>query len=271
MRKLYKRPTIISNVKRILALPCHLDGVLFFELGAEALVKFGWTVVVPDPKEIYHKITGEPIVHTVRQGGQDIAEAVGVEDDPIIRGMGRLLGVIDSAVWAVFLFSALQDSLLDATSQYIRMDPCPGAARPGDGTNWISAIDDKGTWGTPDFQFTEGSPFYPVNPAQVRLGPHNGYSGVVACNAQWGTLLGPPLGVTGQVVFIPDSGGEIVLDQHNNADSEGNATQKHNTVFAAYKDRQRRSGVMKYRARYDGIPLPSHEAFLKESTCYLAG
>lgn len=269
----YVRPTLIDNITRILTLPCHLNGAVYIEMAAEALVRFGIDVASPDPKEVYHHVAGEPLIHSIRQGVKDLGETLGQEETPVRRALGSLLGWEDKAVWWYFLFQAGKDALLDATSNAIQMEPCLSGRGLGSGTNWISAIRDDGTWASQDFQFPSGSKYYPVNPSFVRLDASNNYTGIVACSAKFKALPDIPIGVASRITFYPDdNSGNFVLDQFSNATSSGAPTQRTNHVFAKYQAPQGRAGFLSCEFSYSGDPLPTHQAFLADgSTCFLSG
>lgn len=274
MADTYKRPNLADNIKRILTLPCHFDGAAYVELAAEAFIDFGVAVAEPDPKEIYHHITGEPLVHSIRSSIDELGEATGQEKSVSRRYLGKLLGGIDREIWWMFLLSAGLDALYDSTSNFIRMSPCLSGKGLGSGTAWVSAIPDNGRWQSQDFQFPEGSPFAPVSPAIVPLNKFNDWSGTVAASAQFVTFDSQPVGATCRLLEInsevPDG---ATRDFDSNQNDDGTRHQEYTHVWYQVPTSDRGpDGILACQWSYTGDPLPLREAFLaKTSTCYLAG
>lgn len=274
--KLYKRPSLLTNIKRILALPCNLDGTMYLELAAEAIIDMAIEVASPDLKEFYHHATGEPLVHDVRTVLNKTTEVKKLNKTRVIRAIGTGLGVYDSVVWALFLFYALEDALFDSTSQFLRFDPCGTGARPGDGIQWISALYASGAEGGATFQFNPGSKYYPVSPAQVVLSAANHWTGIIAASTRWRIDEFTYVPVQGRIVFTAFENNQTwVVDEFLN-DDEGAApdtSEKWNHLFARFQSPGARDGIlsMQYSWHRPDLP-PLAECFLSpDSHCFLSG
>lgn len=254
-------------------LPCAVPATTYVELAGEALLDAFTTIIEPDAKEVYHHVTGEPLVHTIRTEIDSLDETLGTDIGYGTRFAGKFLGAADQIVWWLFVLRALSDGLIDATSQFLRMNPCKAPNGYNSGNAYISGIPDNGVYSPLLFEFPEGSKYAPVSAAQIYLSEANNWTGIVAASAYFETIDSQAVGVSGRLQFDPDDGSPSWLyDSFSNANPDGSVTQPGNHLFARVQSPGARNGFLRMLWAYTGDPLPDHEALLKGgSSCYLSG
>lgn len=270
---LKKRDSFITKITKLLSLPCDAPASMWIEISADAFIRFGWEVLSPDAKEIYHHVVGEPLVHSIRAGIDDLGDSLGQTPSKARRFVGKALGVEDRIIWWYFLFSAAKDAVYDSVSLALRQDPCDTKDGFGTGTAWISGIHDDGTWGMVDFQYPPGSKYGPVSPTEVRLWEGNNWQGTVACGAKFISADNVAVGVQSRLQFYPDSGdAPSLVDTFNNDFGDGTPTQDYNINFARYGAGRGQNGWLRMEFSYSGPALPTRQAFLdKNSFCFMNG
>jgi hypothetical protein len=265
----YSRPTLLNNLKRILLLPCAETPEAYIELAVEAFVHAGLSIAEPDPKELYHKLLGEPLVHTLRSAVEDFHEALnGDKGSSVQRFFGKALGVYDRLTWWMFLFFAIDDGLFDATSNFIRMDPCLSGRGLGSGTHWIAGIHKNGVPGSALFAYPPGSDFAPVAPSAIQLGEFNNWTGTFACNCVWGSLINQPDPVTSNMYFLPNEGTPILLDTDTPVPDPQSGYLPSVKTFFHYKGVRGIDGQLITQFSYVDPAHPDDQSFLLEGTSY---
>jgi len=250
-------------VNRALELPCADPIAVFIEASAAVIGGLIWGVGTPDPKELYHMATGEPLVHSIRHALGDAHEANPRFLGKTRRFLGKFLGAADRFVWWQFLAASAEQGLIQAQSSIRRMAKCDNFHNPnfGSGGYYVSAISDDGTWGGIHIAITQpDSKFAPVTSSFVSAVPHR--TALVAVSAQFEDFGGGPV-PTGARIIREDTG--IVLDSDNNTDDEGQAHGANHVWF------KRKSGFgdltfLTAQFQYTGNPLPLGEAFPTANT-----
>lgn len=266
------RKNIVNNIQKVLFAPCADTPLVAIELASEAIVLAAATIISPDPKEIYHKVTGEPIVHTVRKGVEDIGDAHNLEPTPVRRALGKLLGRIDRIIWWLFVFKSLEDGLVDATSNFMKMEPCLNPNFFGDGDSPFGGIFGDGRWSGIDFSFPAGSNYFPAAPSQIGLNAGNNWKGTIMAQVTFETVNLEPKGVSGRIQFVPfDGSPPMTVDHFTNENPDGSPSQKWHVLFAHFQAPGARDGVLKMEWSYNGPPVPDNELIVTSGNCYFSG
>ena len=217
-----------------------------------------WGVVTPDPKELYHMATGEPLVHSIRATINDAAEAAGGSFEKTRRFLGKFIGAADRALWWSFLIESGVSGLIEASAAIRRMAQCDKFHDPnfGSGGWYVSAINDYGDWQGIDTAISQPeSKFYPVASTSISAKPHR--TALVAASAQFEDFNAIPVQTQQRIIRL-DTGG--ILDSDNNHREEATSGW---ATHAWYKSKSAFSQdtLISSQFQYTGPPRPLHEVF----------
>jgi hypothetical protein len=241
-----------------MVLPCSLPVEIYVEALFPAALKAFYSILSPDPKEVYHKTGGKSFVCSV---GQNFMDAEGIPGDnagSTTRFIYKSVALYDLATWWFFLADVVADGLLDYSSQIYNARECQDkhSTHYGSGGLWGGAIHTNGGWGQIDFAFSPPSQFAPVSPCGVIVAP--GRTGIVACSCLFTDGAGDPVATESRIIWESTN---IVLDYHNNAGTVTGVVDGPNRVWVNTKNPF--SSVMNIKCEFQctiGGP-PSAQAF----------
>ncbi len=169
---------LMGGIKRVMAVTCAIEPAIWVETLAEASLAAFWDVLEPDPKEVYHKVTGKSFVCDVTTTLEHGAKKLPTASKPATRFLFRGLAVYDLATWYFFLADVAFEGGIKWTSALYHQRQCPDPNNPnhGSGVIWGGGLHPNGVWGQMDFSFNPGSRFAPVSPSGITLAPHAAYT-----------------------------------------------------------------------------------------------
>ena len=192
------RPTLIGNAKTIFAMPCAIPQMLYIETFVPALMRAVQTIAIPDMKAAYHYAFGQSVQCSIK--GQIMAEN---EGDPGLGQSGqkflfKFAEYADRAVWWAFVFSVVEQGLMDWSTQLIKMAKCPDSFKP----NTASSTEPYGAiFGDNDnnscYEWINANPISVFGPAfapGLEIPP--GYTGLIFCSALSQDANGVPVPTT---------------------------------------------------------------------------
>ncbi|HVT25264.1 MAG TPA: hypothetical protein VHD95_11605 [Rhizomicrobium sp.] len=245
-------------VKRTLQLPCSDPAAVFVEYSlavASGIVK---GIISPDAKEVYHKLVGESLVHTISRGVEQTVEDVAPSLTKATRWLHKFAAGYDVATWWTFIIESGASGLLQANAAIYRMNKCTDKLSPyyGSGGWYVSAIPDDGRWQGIDIAIDQPhSAFYPVKPSHIRPSP----SGIalIGVSARFVDFSDQQVGTNARIVRS-DTG--AFLDYDANGLAEDLSVHPTHTWFHDKRDWP--AGIqLNQEFQYDGPPLQLGEAF----------
>jgi len=246
-------------ITRVLEMPCA-DPITVYLEAAEAIAGgIIWGYVTPDPKEVYHQVAGEPLVHSIREHFHDAFDATGGSFKATRRWIGKFLGATDRFVWWQFLAASAEQGLIEAQGTMRRLAKCDNFHDPnfGSGGPYIFAISDSGEWHNANIAITQPeSKFYPVTSSFIEARPN--HTAMIAVSAQFEDFNAIPV-PTSSKIWRHDTG----MDLDRDTNWEGGVSSGF-TPHVWYKSRSAFSKptiVEAQFAYFGGVPLPLHEAF----------
>lgn len=215
-------------VKRVLALPCSLPVEIYVEALFPAALKAFYSILSPDPKEIFHKTSGKSFVCSISTSIKDGTQMPGDNEGSTTRFIYRNVALYDIATWWFFIADVIGDGLINYTSTIYNVRECNAKNNPnyGSGGLWGGAIHTNGGWGQIDFAFSAPSKFAPVSPSGVIVAPGRGWT--IAASLKFNLDTGDPVPTENRIIY---TGTSVVLDYHNNAGSEPGIVHGPNRVW----------------------------------------
>lgn len=216
----YKRPTVVGNIQRILALPCNPSPSLWVATLSAAALQAAWDILSPDPKHIYHKLRGGSLLCDIKGGIEDTGLLPPEAENKAKRFFFRTTEWYDRLTWYVFLLDVADDALINWTSNVIKF-ACPDKYQSpfvGVGGAEFGGLDVDARWQTADFYAQEGSVYYPASPSSVDCKP--GTPWVLAGHATWSKAHLDTKGKVETRVICEDTG--AVFDTDNDETHTGN-------------------------------------------------
>lgn len=249
----------------IFTVPCAPNPLIFAEIAVKAALKVGVSQANFDIKEIFHKTTGDSIIHTMRR---EAKETEVIDDSAAGEAFKHVFQLGSAADYAVFfcLFvpDQLFDGIIDFTSQVVKMEAClhPYPPSCGYGIANIGASFDKGRWSEMgEFAIQMPSIWGPVWPCVYVAGPESGIT-----VGWWGTpsdFFGVP--AQGSTRLVNITTGQVLLTAENTQDKDGNWGR-----LAAWSRYIPTTPGHSYMVQGTAPgPMPLGEVFWKDAGCWI--
>lgn len=260
----------ISNIKRILVLPCDTPPSIYIEAAVPAALGVFWDVETPDPREIYTEKRGHSMLCDIKMSIEDWEFIPPAEKSAATRFFFSSLKWFDLTTWYLFVADVIAEGFYAWSSQIIKMAACDAAHSfwGGHGEYYFGAIYDDGRWGTLDFAFPAWTKFYPASPASITVPYGKPY--IIAASAVFTALGGVvPEPVTSRI--ISTTRGEVLDIQLPTKDKKGEWNKSH-TFFKGVGSVYPTETITQEWSCSSGN-LPTHQAFPKssETWCFMWG
>ncbi len=265
-RKGYSKPGLVSNVTKLLTMPCATPPLVYVETAIPALLKLFSSIAHPSFKAAYHQALGRTMHHTVFEVANEV-----LQDDPILESGGfkflyRLTADLDILTRDLWLADLAYEGLFNWTSQIIRYS-CPngpGNKHIGSSNSPYGACFDD-SWDGYAFDWVNnqaGSNFGPAFSPQVTV--PEGASAFVFCAASGKDLTGQPYPL-GLRLIRTDTGDILQEDQ---SDPEHNGT--NDTAFIGGRYKNPTGGAYTLAMHAKALtPQPDGEGFPGDGYCVL--
>lgn len=222
---IYQTQKLVGGVKRVMALPCSNPVEIYVETLVPAVLGAWYSIIEPDAKEVYHKVTGKSFVCDLTSGVEKAYKMTGGPENGVTRFIFKAAPVYDIATWWFFLADIAAEGLTDWTSMVYAQRQCNAKGDPnyGSGGGYAGAVYGGNDTSDMSFVFAPPSRFAPVSNSSVTF--RSGTTGGVACSMEW-TLDGVSVGVSSSLHV--ESHGGAILDSYSN--DRGDGTGKGNAI-----------------------------------------
>jgi hypothetical protein len=212
---------LTGGVKRIMALPCSLPVEVYVETLVPAVLGAWYSIIEPDPKEIYHKVSGKSFICDVTSSAEGAARMAGVPENKATRFLFKSAAVYDIATWYFFLGDVVAEGLANWTSFAYAQRQCNAKGSPdyGSGPAYAGALAGGQPNSNTSYVFSPPSKFAPVSTTEVIAMP--GKSVTLACSA---SFKAGPVTVAVQSWIGPIDDYSIRMDFDDNDNGDGTAT-----------------------------------------------
>lgn len=223
---------LVGGIKRVLALPCSNPVEVYVETLVPAVIGAFYTIIEPDPKEIYHKVTGKSFICDVTTSAEKAYAMTGREANATTRFLFKSAAVYDIATWWFFLADIAAEGLVNWTSMIYNQRECNDKGNPnyGSGPGFSGALNGGLANANNTCAYSAPSKFAPVSPNSITI-PKLG-SGFIAVNWQYK--------LSGQAVatesWIQTSVTNVRLDYDNNANDDGSTSSRPTRTWAKYQN-----------------------------------
>lgn len=247
-----------NAINRLLVIPCAVPTTVYLEAAKDAVWQVAFSILSPDPKEVYHTLRGNSLSHDIKAGLEDAGIVPARGDNAATRASFAFADTIDVALWYMFLFSTATEGLVDFSSQVQRHAGCNALDKPNlfQGGPWVNAIGADGRYYADLFQ-RQNVPDLQVGTAGFSL--QKGQTGFAAASCKFCVFGGFPEVPTSTGVVQFDTG--VVLDQgQSTTNSSGESTEGH--TFYKTKNMAEEVYNAEVMSSYTGSDhLPLDEAF----------
>jgi hypothetical protein len=231
---------------------------VFVVTGVEAALSAFWSVLEPDPKELYHQTVGTTFAHSLKENISEVEWVPSPETSLATRFSFSFINAVDQLSWYLFLADVANEGLFNWTSQLLQVTKCktPGYTGAATGTFFFGAIPANGSPETLDFDFGEGNMFAPVSPSELLLPP--GWSCIMAFHAQfhlWDSMV--PIGCDS---FIRNYTTGEILDAQVNPNPDKTRNPK-SVTFVKYTNPSDEHHLIAQEWSWTGGDVPEHEVF----------
>jgi hypothetical protein len=259
-------PGILRNIGTLLKLDvmeCDPDMSVWVETSVPALLKAVATVLEPDPKEVYHQLSGKSLQCDLKLGIKQAIVQSGNPLGPADRFFFKLAEFFDVGLWRLFLISVGFDGLIDWASLAYEVQGCAGGGSQHRSNHPFGATSapDRNDISNGFAWFTD-NPIIPAIVASVTVEPGQAFALAWACQGH--DFLGNPMALTAEL-YSPDD--EAIYDRHVGLTDGLGAF--HPTIVWL-KGRNPDPNRRTYSIRAWGAPdNPQHECFPGEGTLYV--
>lgn len=223
---------LVGGVKRLLVLPCSSPVEVYVETLVPAIIGAFYTLIEPDPKEVYHKVTGKSFICDVTTSAEKAYAMTGREANATTRFLFKSAAVYDIATWWFFLADIAAEGLVNWTSMIYNQRECNNKNDPnyGSGPGFSGALVGGFANANNTCVYTAPSKFAPVSPNGITIG--KGGFGFIAVNWQY-ELSGQPVATES---WLQTDVNDMRLDYDNNANKDGSTSSRPTRTWARFKN-----------------------------------
>lgn len=259
-------PGAVGRILNMLWTPCDTTPSLWAEAAVPAALTALWTIIEPDPKELYHRAFGHSLVCSMKTAIVEASAEAPVMTDGSRRFLFRAAEWVDMSVWYMFLASVGSDMLIDWITSVYRMSGCidDPYAHAGSGYAPFGACPAGGKWGATAFDWWfDAWPYAPASPTLLELEP--GDEGVICVAAQATDVHDIPCSFSTRIII--EQTGQII-DQNTAPGASITNPNIATIVKGKYKNYGNSTVIMRCQG---GSPeeLPTDQCFPKNGYCFM--
>jgi hypothetical protein len=245
-------------IKRVMALPCAIPTAVYVEAAVHGAWKAAFSIIEPDPKELYHNAFGQSFAHSVKNVVEEAHILPAREDSALTRFLFTGADIYDVSLWYLFLFSSVTSGLIDFGSQVQRHSGCNATVKAGQftGGSYINAIGDDGSYYANLFLSNDPGSIA-ISNCETRIGGRKtGFCAATCKFSDFDGLTDVPTATS----VINTGTGAIMDTSASNVDSSGNANHSH-VWYDLPHNGVNEQIFQPMSCVTGGMSLPLHEAF----------
>lgn len=246
--------SIANAITNILFAPCDTPPSLWVATALPAAIEAMWSILSPDPKEMYHMLAGQSLKHTLQEEIEAAHTEKSVFSEGALKKLFKVAEWADMTVWYAFLASVAESGMLNWTTQVSKLSGCQNTTKGHIESSWVSSASEANEWTSPPFVFTDGHGGSYVGQAAVEV-PKN-KSGIIAVHTTAMAGDGQPVAADTRIIDADDG---TVFDVGWGAEvtKDGIVETGRTMTFAQFPPDSSRSHYYMWQTRYDGqLPWP---------------